>query len=194
MLYYKKMLPKSIKSHFLYLVCVFLSLPLFWSCTEEQNFDQFDDLEVTPLLASSIFYFESTEEFINASTIPLAFYSDTVNFDAFNEEFVADRLLEGVIIYEIENTTSKEINLIVEFLDESEQVLDVETFTIAPAPSGSLSREVAYGPTGKSLDILRATSAIRITAANLGDTSSTSSEPEPKIIFKSAAEFLFELK
>ena len=188
------MLPKSLKGYFRYLFCISFFSTLLWSCTEEQNFDQFDDLRVTPLLASSIFYFESTEEFINTATTQGIFYSNTENFDAFNEEFVAERLLEGILRYEVENTTSKSLSLVVEFLDDSEEVLDVETFTIDPAPSGTLTREVAYGPTGKSLDILRATSAIRISAINLGDDISTSSEPEPKIIFRSAAEFLFELQ
>ncbi|WP_222984912.1 hypothetical protein [Flagellimonas meishanensis] len=169
-----------------------LCLPI--SCSEEQDFDQFDDLQVTPLLVSSIFYLESTEEFINASGTSESFYSEDVNFDAFNEQFVAERLLEGTIIFEVENTTSKNISFVVEFLDETGNILDTETFSIEPAPSGILTREVAYGPTGKSLDILVATSALRIVGSNLGDNSSTSSETDPKIIFRSAAEFLFELQ
>ncbi|NAY92910.1 hypothetical protein GTQ34_13385 [Muricauda sp. JGD-17] len=182
------------RRYLLHFVCASLFLSLSISCSEEQNFDQFDDLEVTPLLASSILYIESTEDFINTSSVSGAFYSQTVNFDAFNEQFVSERLLEGIIIYEVENTTSKSINFTVEFLDEADNVLDVETFSIDPAPSGVLTREVAYGPAGKSLDILTATSTLRVTGSNLSDTTSTSSEPEPKFIFKSGAEFLFQLK
>ncbi|RDY60673.1 hypothetical protein [Flagellimonas nanhaiensis] len=173
----------------------FLLVPLiFLSCTEELDFDQFDDLSVTPTLASGLFYLESTEEFINTVNVSGVFYEQTFNFDPFNEQFVAERLLEGTLSYEIENTTSKRITLFIEFLDEADTVLDTESFTVDPAPSGTLTREVAYGPAGRNIDILTTTSSLRVTGGNLSDTTSTSSESEPKIILRSAAEFLFRLK
>ncbi|MEZ4811577.1 MAG: hypothetical protein R2819_14550 [Allomuricauda sp.] len=164
------------------------------SCVEEQDFDQFDDLSVTPTLASGLLYVESTEDFINSTGVVGSFYTQTFSFDAFSEQYVAERLLEGTITYQIENTTSKRIAFTIEFLDEGGNVLDVEAFDIDPAPSGVLIREVAYGPAGKNLVILTTTSNLRVSGNNLSDTTSTSSEPEPKIIVKSAAEFLFQLK
>lgn len=164
------------------------------SCTEEQNFSQIEDLSVTPTVASGIFYLESDEETINSAGNFNTFYSQTVNFDAFNEEFVAERLLEGVIIYEIENTTSKRLDVRIEFLDESGEPLYMESFDIEADPSGTLTREVVFGPGGESLSILANTSSLRITGRNLGDATSVSSQPEPKIIVRSAAEFLFRLK
>lgn len=164
------------------------------SCSEEQDFDQFDDLSVTPTIASSIFYLESDEQFINTATVVTDFYSQTFNFDAFNEQFVAERLLEGMIIYEFENTTSKQLNITVEFLDETNGILDTENFDVDPNMPESFSREVTYGPSGKNLNILTNTSSLRVTGRNLSDTTSVSSLPEPKIIMKSAAEFLFRLK
>lgn len=161
---------------------------------EEQDFGQIDDLNVTPTLASGIFYLESDEETINSVGAFNTFYSKTVNFDAFNQEFVAERLLEGVIIYEIENTTSKRLRIDIEFLDESGEPLDRETFSIEPNPSEMLIREVFYGPAGKNLDILANTSSLRVTGRNLGDATSVSSQPEPRIVVRSGAEFLFRLK
>ena len=163
------------------------------SCSEEQNFDQFEDLSITPTVASSIFYLESDEETIN--DVPAGpFYYQTVNFDAFNEGFVAERLLEGTITYEIENTTSKRLEVAIEFLDEGGNVLDVELFDIDPNLTETYTREVAYGPTGKSLNILAATDGLRISGNNQSDTTSVSTTPEPKVILRSAAEFLFRLK
>nr|WP_299070612.1 hypothetical protein [uncultured Allomuricauda sp.] len=163
------------------------------SCSEEQDFGQFDDLSITPTVASSIFYLESDEAFINSVNTTNVFYSQVFNFDAFTEQFVAERLLEGTISYEFENTTSKRLNIVIEFLDEGGNVLDVETFDIDSLPT-LFSREVAYGSTGKSLDILINTSNLRVTASNLSDTISVSSSSEPKITMGSAAEFLFRLK
>lgn len=175
------------------LVAAIFTLTLF-SCMEEQDFGQIDDLNVTPTLASGIFYLESDEETINSVGAFNTFYSKTVNFDAFNQEFVAERLLEGVIIYEIENTTSKRLRIDIEFLDESGEPLDRETFSIEPNPSEMLIREVFYGPAGKNLDILANTSSLRVTGRNLGDATSVSSQPEPRIVVRSGAEFLFRLK
>jgi hypothetical protein len=123
-----------------------------------------------------------------------SFYSKTVNFDAFNEQYVAERLLEGKIIYEFENTTSKRLNITIEFLDEGGNVLDTQSFDIEPATTPAQSTEIAYGPGGKSLDILTATSGLRITGTNLSDATSVSTASDPKIIMRSAAEFLFRLK
>ncbi|WP_036379884.1 hypothetical protein [Muricauda sp. MAR_2010_75] len=169
------------------LFCVLLS------CSEEQDFDQFEDLSITPTVASSIFYLESDEETINA--VPAGpFYYQTVNFDAFNEEYVAERLLEGTITYEIENTTSKRLEVAIEFLDQGGNVLDVELFEIDPNLPETYTREVTYGPTGKSLNILAATDGLRISGNNQSDTTSVSNASEPKVILRSAAEFLFRLK
>ena len=62
----------------------------------------------------------------------------------------------------------------IEFLDASGNVLDVESFNIEANLSETFIREVVYGPGGKSLDILTATTQLRITATNLGNTTSTS--------------------
>lgn len=59
------------------------ALPLLWitfflsfqACSDKQNFDQFDDLQITPLVASSLFAVEVEESFINTITTATAFYS-----------------------------------------------------------------------------------------------------------------------
>ena len=164
------------------------------SCVKEQNFDQFDDLTITPTIEASMLYVESTETVINdaASTV---WYIQTVNFDAFNENFFAENVLDGLIIYELENTTSKDLEIIIEYLDDAGNVLDTELFRIDPAPTAILRREIAYGnATGRSLDIIRNTSQIRVSASNLGDTTSVSNLPDPKVIFRSSGKFRVRLK
>lgn len=178
--------------HSVFLLTGFLFLML--SCSEEQDFSQIDELIVTPTLASGLFYFESDEATINSAGGLTTFYSQEVNFDAFNGEYVAERLLEGVVTYEMDNTTSKQLRIIIEFLDEVGQPLDREIFTIEAGPSDTVVREVIYGPEGKPIDILANTSSLRVTANNLGDGSSVSSADEPKIILRSGAQFVFRLK
>ena len=175
------------------LVCIVFGLLMVLSCSEKQDFDQLDDLEITPTYETSVFYVKAQESLINRVS-GLSFFTQDFNFDAFEEPFFAERVLSGVISYELENTTSKPIEISLEFLDINENILDTEEFRMDAAPTSNLVRNVAYGPTGKSLDIIKNTSKIRLVATNLGDGSSTSSLVNPAIVLRSSAKFTLELK
>jgi hypothetical protein len=175
------------------LVTVVFGLLMVLSCSVKQDFDQLDNLVITPTYETSVFYVKAQESLINRVS-GLSFFTQDFNFDAFEEPFFADRVLSGVISYELENTTSKPIEISLEFLDENENILDSEEFRMDPAPTSTLIRDVSYGPTGKSLDIIKNTSKIRLTATNLGDGSSTSTLENPAIVLRSSAKFTLELK
>jgi hypothetical protein len=157
-----------------------LWLQVALSCVDSQNFDQYDDLSITPNMEASLLYVEATEAVINQAP-GVDFIQETFAFTPFSEPYVADNLLDGVLTFEVENTTSA--------------VLDTETFLVDAAPTALLRREIAYGGLGgRSLDILRNTVQLRISATNLGDASSVSPLPDPKIILRSSAQFRFRLK
>ncbi len=163
------------------------------SCSDELDFSQTDDLEITPTFESSVIFIESTEQLINlidGSEI----LSQSFNFDAFSSNIFAERVIEGELTYIIENTTSKPFELIIEFLDDTDVVLDTETFNVQPAPTAILQRIVAYGDTGKSIDIIKTLSAFRITARNLGDNTSVSNIPNPRISLQSSGKFRVRIK
>jgi thioredoxin-related protein len=181
-----KYIPKSI-------LAILFCAVIFDSCADKQDFDQLDNLDIIPTAEASILYVETPEYIINQLN-GVNFYSQTFNFDAFNEDFVADNVLDGVITYEVENTTSKPLDITFEFLDEAGNSLDSENFMVNAAPTAILTREIAYGPAGRSLDIIRNTSAIRVSATNLGDNTSISSLPNPSIFLRSSAKFRIQLK
>lgn len=176
-----------------YTIVGLLLVLFFSSCAEQQDFDQYDDLEITPTYEASIVYLETPESVINAFN-GANFYSQDFNFDAFAEDIFSERVLDGVLTYEVENTTSKRLDLTVEFLDEAGTVLDTETFSIDPAPTAVLRREIAYGNAGRSIEIIRNTSGIRLSGTNLGDTSSTSTLPDPMVTLKSSGKFRVRIK
>ena len=175
----------------------YLSAALFFvsllSCIEEQNFNQYDDLNITPTFEASILYLEVPERTINLVT-GLNTYSQNFKFDAFAEDIFSERVLEGVLIYEVANTTSKPVEIEVQFLDEAGTVLDTERFQLDPEPTATLQREIAYGPAGRSIDIIRNTSSITLTASNLGDNTSTSSQSNPMVTLKSSGKFTVSIK
>ena len=180
------------KTPLFFLLLLLISLGLN-SCAEEQDFDQIDDLEVIPNLEASLLFVKVPEYTINLLG-GSGFYSEVFNFDAFSEPFFADNVLDGVITYEVENTTSKEIEFAIEFLDAGGNPLDIERFSVSPAPTAILRREITYGSTtGRSIDIIRNTSAIRVTGINLGDNISESSLPDPNIFLRSSAQFRLRL-
>lgn len=171
-----------------------LFLASLQSCIEEQNFDQFDDLRIEPTIEGSILYVEAPEDLINLA-IAANFYSQEFNFDGFSEAIFADKVIDGVVTYIVENTTSKELFITVEFVDDAGNILDMEQFLIPPAPPVQTDlREIPYGGAGKSLDIIRNTSGIRVSAENRGDSSSTSTLSDPKVTIRSSGKFRLSLK
>ncbi|MBD0850664.1 hypothetical protein [Maribacter arenosus] len=176
----------------LYLLTSITSLFLF-SCIEEQDFNQYDDLSVTPIYEASVLYVEVPEYTINEITGPNT-YSQNFNFDAFSEDVFADRVLEGVLKYEVENTTSKPLDIEIQFLDEGGTVLDTEQFQLDPEPTGIIVREIAYGPAGRNINIIKNTSSISVTATNNGDNTSTSSQSDPMVTLKSSGKFMVRIK
>lgn len=174
-------------------ILLFLSLGWLSSCVEDQNFDQWDDVSVIPTVDASLIYLESPEQVINEAPA-MSFYTEDFTFDAFNEDFVQERIIDALIRYEVDNTTSKPLEFIIELLDAGDNVLDTETFVIPAAPTPLLIREVFYGPGGRPLDILRNTVTVRLTATNLGDNTSVSTINDPKILLRSSARARLRLK
>ncbi len=173
-------------------ICLVIAV-LLCSCMDRQDFNQYDDISLRPIYEASILYVEAPERLINEVTTT-NFFSQDFNFDAFSEPFFAERVLDGIIIYELENTTSKALDVIVEFLDEGGNILDTEAFQLAPAPTARLRREIAYGEAGRNLEIITNTSTIRVSATNLGDTTTTSNLPDPMVTLKSSGKFRVRLK
>ncbi|MFK7814656.1 MAG: hypothetical protein AB8B59_19325 [Maribacter sp.] len=159
-----------------------------FSCSEELDFNQFDDLEAAPTFEASILYLEAPEDVINLVTETDVF-SQNFNFDAFSSDVFASRVIDGSLTFVLENTTSKEIELTIELLDEADQVTDTEVFLIQPAPTALIQREIAYGDTGRSIEIIKTLSTIRVVARNLGDNSSVSNLPSPLVTLKSSGKF-----
>ena len=183
----------SKKSHSWSPVLVLLALVIL-SCTDKQDFNQLDDLDITPTMEAPMVFLETPERVINEVPGNM-FYTQDFNFDAFSESYVSERILDGVITYEVENTTSKQIDFSISFLDAAGNVLDTENFMIDPAPTAILYREIAYGgATGRSIDIIRNTSGIRVSGQNLGDNTSVSALPDPKIVLRSSAQIRLRVK
>ena len=180
----------KVKGKLILFALVFVSI--LSSCVEDVDFNQFEDIRTTPTYEASLIFLEAPEDVINL-VVGTSVFSQNFNFEAFSSDFFATRVLEGTITYIVENTTSKELEITIEFLDDAATVLDTEVFAIDPEPTAIIQREVAYGPSGRSIEIIKSLSTIRVTAENLGDNSSTSSLKDQIITLKSGGKFRLEL-
>lgn len=182
------------KSNFTYLLFFSLYITTFISCVEEQDFGQYDDLRITPTLEASMLYIEAPESLINTAGND-SFISRNFDFDAFNSDIFAERVLDGSVTYIVENTTSKLLDFTIDFLDMDGNVLYTENIPPVPAGMEDYSLVIAFGPSGKSIDIIKNTSRLKVTAVNAnGDRTSTSNLPDPKIILKSSGRFRVDIK
>lgn len=159
------------------------------SCSEQQDFDQVRDLEVIPDLSGPIVYVETTEAIIN--TISPDTISQSINFDGFASGVFSDRVISGSIQFQLQNSTSKDMDLIIDFLDSDNNSLDSVEIGVAPAlPERTINLEIPYGPpSGRNIDIIRNTSSLQLRFINNSDNTSVSSLPDPKLIFRSSASF-----
>ena len=192
MMYYALCEMKNIQRYFV-LGAVFLGV--LGSCSDDVDFDQANDLEVSPVLEGPVAFVEAPEFLINQVAPGISFYSEEFNFDAFSSDFFSERVIEGLITYEIENSTSKELDVVVDLVDEMGNVLDTESFLIDRAVGSVfvLERQIFYGPGGRSIDIIKNTSGIRVSATNLGDNITVSPISPQKIFLRSSGEFRIEL-
>jgi hypothetical protein len=185
---YQGLKMKSIFKHTIGVLVCCISLV---SCIEDQDFGQYDDLGITPTVEASLLYIEAPESLAN-DVADADIISRNFNFDAFSSDIFAERVIDGTLTYIAENTTSKELDFRIEFLDVDGNVLYVEEFEVKAAQE--VQKDVAYGGSGKNIDIIKNTSSLRVTATNEGDTTSVSDLPDPKIVLKSSGKFRMRIK
>ncbi|MEA1785905.1 hypothetical protein U1E44_07365 [Arenibacter sp. GZD96] len=172
---------------FFWVSSFFALVMLTSSCIRDQNFENLEDLSVFPTVTVPLLALESIENGFNEAE-----KSEVLTQEFTWDEFLMEkeRLLSGVVSYQIDNTTSKELNVVVAFLDSTGYDLDTESFLLPAGPTGILQREVTYGTaSGKNIDILRNTASINIRIQNLGDSHSSSVLLDPKVSVVSSGKF-----
>jgi hypothetical protein len=161
---------------------------VFASCSDEQDFSQAKDLEVTTDLSGPILSVETSEDVLNAGT----FTPQEVNFDGFQTDLFSDRVVSGVINMEVCNSTSKQLDITVELLSDGGIVLDSKLISVdAAPPEQTVLDSLVYDDS--NIEILKNVSSILVSLENNGDTTSVSTLDDPKITFQSSGSFKLEL-
>lgn len=109
-------------------ICFVIYCSVFvFSCVEEIDFEQAKDFEATPVLESSLIFFdEPANRFLdNGNEITVIQDSVLVNF--LNGKFIIDNLVKAEFQFEIINTINRAFELQVDLLDDNQLQ---HTFTI----------------------------------------------------------------
>lgn len=103
----------------LHIITVFVGLLFLNACTKDVDFNQADDLELNPVLQSSIIYFDSpASQFYNNAEITVS--QDFVLVDIFNNSLTVDYLTKAEFTFESTNSINREFQLQMDFVDRND--------------------------------------------------------------------------
>lgn len=183
----------------------------FAACVKELDFDQANDLEITPTLESSLVYFEidserAVEEVLNFYGIdelpPIELFDsfnypvrvqlvDTTSIDVFNSTFYTKNLTEADILYQFTNSTITAYDVEVHFLTEDNLIIYDTSFIIEP---GSIENPIVSNQidnfTNDELISITNTAKMSVNVTIHVDTNFLYN-PEGSLLFKSSGTFYF---
>lgn len=111
-----------------------ITIGLFlFSCTKEIDFKQADDFKISPVMESSLIFFDepASRFFVNnTQTISIV---DSIEIALFNNKFIVDNLIKADFVFEATNSINKTFQVRVDLINDTGQQL--HTFTILALPS-----------------------------------------------------------
>lgn len=153
------------KTNFLkYSIVVILLSFMAASCAKEVDFNQIDDLSLTPVFTSGIIFFKSPASNFYVNGVELVTVKDSVIFDLFNRDFVLDNLVKAELVFETTNSINKSFNLQVDFLDRANH--HKHSFAVI-SPASTTSQDIITTHTevfeNGLLDALKTTNKVVLT-------------------------------
>ncbi len=142
-------------------------LSLF-SCVKEVDFDQADDIEISPVMESSLIFFEGQANNFLLNGTEIISIKDSLSINFFNSEFIVDNLIKADFEFEAINSINKEFQIHVDLIDDAEQLL--YTFMVPALPSTDGSDFISTPKEefeGDKLEALKKTSKIVFTLSLL---------------------------
>ena len=125
------------KLHILFLFTAISTL--FMACVKDLDFDQTDDILLSPVVAIDFVFFNiNSEKFSEISPTNLV-VTDTVFFDFLNEDFLVDNLIKADFYFKNTNSLPSQLITQYQFLDENNELHYEITI---PVNSGAINNPV----------------------------------------------------
>ncbi|GAA3636927.1 hypothetical protein [Flavivirga jejuensis] len=113
-----------------------LCLSLF-SCTKEIDFEQADDLEISPVIETSLIFFDEPASSFWVNNTEVISIKDSIKIGFFSNKFIVDNLIKADFVFEATNSINKGFQVSVDLLNDSEQLLHTFTLLASLSTDGS---------------------------------------------------------
>jgi hypothetical protein len=119
-----------------HIITVLTGLLFLNTCTKDVDFNQIDDLEINPIVESSIIYFNApASQFYNNGEITVT--QDFVLVDIFNNSITLDYLTKAEFTFESTNSINREFQLQMDFVDQNDIIQYSVILSAPPSPTNA---------------------------------------------------------
>ncbi|NRT12860.1 hypothetical protein [Flavobacterium sp. 14A] len=176
------------KRFFVFAILLYCNLFLS-SCSSDLNFDQINDFSAEPEIVGNLAYFELPIPSSIPSLPPFPFPTVNAKFDILRDASVSDRLLEATLFFEVENINVKQYEIIVEFKDVNDRVLDRISIPEAHAKYDDINKKISQTEsyTNSRLNILKSATNIDFTVLKIASTTPIIVTSSDTLKFRSTA-------
>ncbi len=107
------------------LLCVLCVVVSSISCVKDVDFDQTEDVVLTPVFEIDFVYSRfNTDRFVNPEidpsiVVPEVFVNDTLDYDLLGTDFIVDNLERIELTFEFRNTIERDFEFTLGFLDDN---------------------------------------------------------------------------
>lgn len=155
----------------------------FTSCVKDVDFDQIDNIEITPVVKASLIYFDVTVSDFEVSS----FNTDVTEFHLFDSNTIQNDVTKIDLIFDIENTFNKNFNIIYSFLNDLGEVVSV--IDLLSQSNTNLNEIITFE--NQELQNLLSAKAIVVSVTIIQNSNPTT--PQMNLNFKSAADVYFKI-
>lgn len=133
------------------------------SCVKDVDFEQAENLAISPVLESSLIFFNfSAPEFQEPTGTALVIEQDELELDFFNEEFIRDNLVKAEFFFEVTSSIDRTFHIEISMFDMAGNATN--TFDISITSDGNNETQVIHRELfeGATLDQLKNTTQMKV--------------------------------
>lgn len=148
-----------------YFYIVLSIIASFNACVKDVDFEQAENLFITPALEVSVIHFEEpAATFVDDDGLELTTVVDSVYVEIFSDEFVVDNLVKADFLFETINTINRSYQAQIDFFNDLYELQHSFNFGV-PASSNNQDIVVEYVEEfdGQQLEALKSTTNLVLT-------------------------------
>ncbi|WP_339701684.1 hypothetical protein [uncultured Marixanthomonas sp.] len=169
------------------LACIILS-----SCVRDTDFDQTEDISLSPVVELNLIYFnlKASDFFDSVTSTPRLIVRDTTELPFLDDNFVQEDLVKADFLFEFTNSIPRRFDVDFQFLDDS----NVETYSTGTGVAQGSSQNIQtteFTQTVEGNDLIQLTKASKVVVTVTIPSSNENLEGELNL--KSKTTYFLEL-